>query len=361
MKQELIQKESTNVAPTLPKEFGDEYLQEKYLEVESEVNAEVLEVETVEGRKRIKDLAAKINKSKTVLDDPMRAHLKELKALPKVLEASARDSKKRFESLRESVLEPLTEAQKYQNELLTWLENIPMFCSDPQVTSNQLTGWIEEINKVDQSVIWPELAKKFKVAIENATTTATVTLERVEQQEKQAAELEALRKQQAEAEKKEQDRIVAENAAKDATRLAEQKAQKEREEVDRRAADERRQKENAEHAAKRAIIDKEKAEKKAVDDAKLAEEKAAQALIDAKKREEAAVLLAQENERKRIEEEEAENKRLAEERKANHEHRIKINRAALVALVAGGISEDDAKTVIRMIGREEVPNVHISY
>ena len=353
--------EVKNTLPSLPAQFSDIFLKEKYDEVEKEVKAEVFDVTTEDGRKRIKSVAADISKSNKLFDTPMRDHLRELKSLPKVLEATARQSKERFEKLREGVLEPLKQAQKYQDDLLAWLNNIPTACSAPDATSEQMRGWLTEIDKVDQSTIWKELKKKFKVAIEAATTSAKVTLERVELAEKQAAELKELQEKQAIAEKKESDRLVAEEAVKKATRLAEEKAAQEKQAVERRAVE---AKQREEKAIANAAIEKDKAEQAKKDQAQAVidnEAREEQAKIDAQKAQDKAVADATEKERLRLKEETAEHERLAKLREADANNKARVHRGALVALVSMGISEEDAKTVIRAVARGEVPNMVVTY
>jgi hypothetical protein len=347
--------------PALPESFSEENLKKLFKQVEDEVKNEVPDVETTEGRKRIKELALKINKSKDVVDKPMRDYLRILKAQPKVLEKLARDSKANYENLRERVLEPLLEAQGFQDNFLEWLNSVPMFCASPTITSTLLNDYLKSINEFDKSTIWPELQKKFNVAIEAATTSATVTLERVEAAEKQAAELEELRRKQAEAEQAERDRKIAEEAAARAQRIAEEKAQREREDVERRAVEAKQREEEAKQAEAKARRDAELAEQRRKDEAEAADRRAEQEKIESQKRAEAAAKKAAEDERRRIEEEEAEQKRLAEAHEADKNHRIKINRAALVALVAGGLSEEDAKLAITMIAKKQVPNIYVAY
>jgi colicin import membrane protein len=48
-------------------------------------------------------------------------------------------------------------------------------------------------------------------------------------------------------------------------------------------------------------------------------------------------------------------------REANKAHRGRVNRAALAALVAGGITEDAAKTCIELIAKGAIPAVQINY
>ena len=349
--------------PSLPHQFSDESLLQMFESVKKEVDSEVPDVTTEDGRKRIKSLAAKISKSKTALDTPMRDYLRILKTQPKVLEASARESKARFDQLRDKLLAPLTEAQAWQDEKLAWLDGIPAWCATNPASAD-LSSLIASVEAFTLGDVWTELLKKFKVSHEAATTTLTVTLERITMAEAQAAELEELRAKQAAAEQVERDRTIAEAAAKQAREESEAKAQRDREAVDRRAAESKQREENAKAAEAKAIRDAELAEQRRIDDAADAAEQRKQDAIAAEVRQAAAVKLAAENEAKRIAEQEAEQKKLAEARANNPEndkHRVEIRRAAMVDLIAAGIDKDVAKSVILAIHKKEIRNISIQY
>ena len=79
------------------------------------------------------------------------------------------------------------------------------------------------------------------------------------------------------------------------------------------------------------------------------------------KLQEEAVEKARLGEVKRQADEEALAAQAAKDREADKDNKIKINRAALADLIAAGIGEADAKTVIRAIGRREVRNISIQY
>lgn len=347
--------------PSLPEAFSAANLEKLYKQVEEQVLPIVADVTTPEGRKEIKDSAAMVSKSNKAIDTPIRDHLRAVKAYPRELEEIARDSKKRFDDLKANILQPLLEAQADQDAIIAWLNTIPAACSDQVTTSAMLKGWIETINGYSIELVWPELKKKFKTAHEAALTSATVTLERVEAAEKQAAELELLRKQQAEAEQKERERQLAEEAANRARAEAEAKAQREREDIERRAVEAKQREEAAKLAEERAKRDLELAEQRRIEQEKIAQDRAQAAEIESKRQAELAAKQAAENERLRIEEENRQHEEAAKARAADKEHRIKINRTALVALVAAGISEGDAKIVITAIAKGEVPNINIVY
>ena len=347
--------------PSLPYAFGEESLLNRFKEAEKEARAEVPDVTTEEGRKHIKEMARKVSASNKVLDTPMRDYLRILKTQPKALEKNARESKQRFEELKADILKPLLEAQASQDEIIAWLNNVPSDCAHPEVNSQTLNNIIGTINGYTIDLVWPELRRKFLTAHEAALTTATVTLERITQQEKQAAELEELRQKQAKAEQEQRDREIAEAAAEKARQEAEAKAQREREDVDRRAAESRQREENAKAAEAKAVRDAELAKEEQAAAAKQAKIDAENEREASEKRQALAVEQAKQAEAKRIADEEAEQKRLAEAREADKEHRISINRAAMVDFIAAGLSEEDAKNAVRAIAKKQVRNISIQY
>ena len=340
------------------------FLEQEYSNYSEEVASEVPEITTEDGRKRIKGLAAAVNKKLSELDSPIRDYLRDIKKQPKLIEAIAKDNKNKFTQLRADILKPLEEAQAWQDEDLEMLNSIPITCSQSDITRSRVHEILEHLEGFEMSDVWPELMKKFKVAHEAALTTARVTLERIEKEEAQAAELAELRAKQAAAEQAERDRAIAEAAAKQAKADADAQAQRDREAVDRRAAESKQREENAKAAEAKAIRDAELAEQRRIDDAADAAEQRKQDAIAAEVRQAAAVKLAAENEAKRIAEQEAEQKKLAEARANNPEndkHRVEIRRAAMVDLIAAGIDKDVAKSVILAIHKKEIRNISIQY
>ena len=347
--------------PSLPHQFSEESLLGMFESAQREAKSEVPDVETEEGRKNIKDLARKVSASNKALDTPMRDYLRVLKTQPKALEKNARESKARFDELKASILKPLADAQAGQDAIIEWLTNVPVNCSVPGITSEELISFIDISNGYSVDLVWPELRKKFKVAHEAAVTTATVALERVSEAEKQAERLAELEDQAAKQKQIDHDRVVAENAAKKAQQDAEEKAQRDRVDVERRAAEAKQREESAVAEKARAIRDAELAEKRRlqeVADAKVREEKAK---IDADLAAKKAAEQAREAEAKRIADEEKAQAKLAKDRESDKAHTIAVNRANLVVLIAAGFSEDDSKKFIRMVAKNELPDIKIHY
>lgn len=160
-------------------------------------------------------------------------------------------------------------------------------------------------------------------------------------------------------------------------RLREQQAERDRQE-EARQAEERRKEEERRRKAEEERIAKE-AEQRARAEAELkASQERARAEAEAKQRETELRLQAEQAERQRLEAEqrareaeekarrEQEEKRKAEEeaarkREANKKHQAAVNNKAATALVAGGLSQEAAKTAITLIAQKAVPGVTISY
>lgn len=84
-------------------------------------------------------------------------------------------------------------------------------------------------------------------------------------------------------------------------------------------------------------------------------------MAEAEERAKAAAQKAADDERKRIEQERISAEREAAEREANRQHKASVHNAILVAIEPSGISQDQAKEVIKLIACGKVPHVKINY
>ena len=337
------------------------YLSQTFEEYSAEVAAEVPRIDSKDGRARIKVLAAEINKKLLESDTPIRDYLRDIKKQPKIIEAMAKANKEKYTELRADISKPLQEAQAGQDVILQMLNDVPLKCAAQGITSEEIKELIKHAAECPIDSVWPELKKKFKVAHENALTTARVTLERVEAAEAQAAELAELRRKQEEAEREERERKIREEAEQKAREEAERKAQKEREDIERRAVEAKQREEAAKAAEERAKRDAELAEQRRKEQAEQQAIREAQAKKDAEAAAQRQAEEAAAAERQRIEDEQKEAERQAKQREENKKHRTAINRRNLAVLLAMGISEADGKKVITAIAREELPDIRIKY
>lgn len=349
---------------SLPVAYTAESLEDLFNKVKVEVEAHVPDVETVEGRKHIKALAAKISSSKTAIDKPMRDYLREIKALPKVVEKNARESVERFEMLRDATLKPLNDAQAHQDAIIARMDEIVRLTTEEFVTSTMVAEWRYEAGSICiESTFWPELIKKASVSVDAAITVTNSTLLRLQQAEQQAEELERLRKESEENEQRERDRIIAQQAA-DKAREEEQLRAEQRILDERNKAEQSRLAQlEAERIAENNRVLAANAEEQRKRDAELAE-------AQAKERER----IAAENAKKYAEEQaalELQRQKDEEEKRANDKaHRVAINREILIAiitdekfceLVAEDKREDVAKSVITLAAKSLAGRMKVLY
>ena len=341
---------------SLPAAYTAESLEDLFAKVKAEVEAHVPDIETVEGRKHIKALAAKISSSKTAIDKPMRDYLREIKALPKVVEKNARESVERFDALRDATLKPLNDAQAHQDAIIARMDEIVRLCSQDGLQSDTVRLLVDEVAEVDvETTFWPELIKKAKASVEGAMSATTATLNRLIESEKQAAELERLRKEAEENAQRERDRLIAEEAARKAQ-------EEERRRAEQRILDEQRKAEESRLAQLKAEQDARLAEQARIEAEEKRKREAELAEKQAKERER----IAAENAKKQAEEQQAlalqRQKEEEEKRAADKAHRVAINRAALADLIAqASLTEEQAKAVITAVAKGLVANMKVIY
>lgn len=350
---------TTEVAalPSLPAVYTAESLEDLFAKVKSEVEAHVPDIETVEGRKHIKSLAAKISSSKTAIDKQMRDYLREIKALPKVVEKNARESVERFDSLRDATLKPLNDAQAHQDAIIESMDAIVSgIASGAIADSHTAIAALDDAESICvETEFWPELQKKAKASVDGAIASARSAIERFELAEAQAAELERLRKESEENARRERDRLIAEEAARKAQ-------EEERQRAEQRILDERNKAEQDRLAKLKAEQDKAEAEQRLAAQQEQAKRDAELAEQQAKERER----IAAENAKKQAEERQALalqlQKEEEEKRAADKAHRVAINRAALADLIAQtSLTEEQAKEVITVVAKELVANMKVIY
>jgi hypothetical protein len=179
--------------------------------------------------------------------------------------------------------------------------------------------------------------------------------------EAEAAELARLRAEAEERAKKERDEAIARAAVERAQAEAARKAEEERAAAARAIAEaEARAKAEREAAERRELelkLAAEAAERRRVE----AEQRAEQERKDAAARAEREAAEAVQREKDRVAAIAAAEAAEQAKREANKAHKARINRAALTALVKGGLSEDYAKQCITLIASGKVPAVSIAY
>lgn len=339
-----------------------------YDRVRAETAGIVVDLSTKKGRDEVRAMAAKVTRSKTMIDKAGLALTKGWRDQTTQVNAARKEIEVKLDALADEVRRPLTEWEDAEKERVNICRTIidglkgaaVVTIEDTAATVRQRgkDAWDTEIDRAQ----FGDMLDEAVAAKDTAVVALKAALARLTREEEERAELEKLRAAQVERERAEAEK-----------RAAEELAQREAE------AEQRRKDEIA--AAEKAKADREaeiaaQAEQRAKDDA----ERAAQIERDRIQREHDEAIAA---ERRRAEEAEAaiqaerdraakaeadrlaEEKRIAAEQKAREEdraHRRAILKAAKEAIMeAASIDEPTAKAIVLAIASGNVPNVTLRY
>jgi len=352
--------------------------------VKEEVSSQVPDLKTAKGRERIASLAAKVSKSKVAVEKPGREYLRRLKEMPKVVEAELREFVDAMDVLRDETRKPLTdwetEQQARKDKHVDAVQAIHDFCADlTDISAAVLLESIASVEAVQMGDHWEEFETEAARAKESTLTKLRTALATRQQYEAEQAEVVRLRAEAEAQALRDREAEIARVAAEQARIEAEQRAQAERDAAAKREQDLKDQAAAAQRATEQAARDAEaaaerqrlqlqlqaeQAERQAAQakaDQLAAEQRAEQERIAAIQRQAEAVAKAQRDEIARQEAEAAELKRQADAREADLEHKKSINRAALEAFVAGGMTEECAKQAVTLIAQRKIPAISIQY
>ena len=319
-----------------------------YQQIRNQVLSEVPDLSTKKGIARIKSLAAMVSSSKVAIEKPGREYLKQLKEMPKVIEAELRDWNQKMDSLRDEVRKPVTELEEKEkariaalDQRLNEIHQIGSVDGLDILPSEAITAWVGKLEAIAIDDTWDEYKDRAKIAKDAAKSTLEAALQSRLTWEAQQAEIERLKAEQVKRDQEERERQIAEQARHE----AEQKALREKLESEQR-----------EQAAKDAAA---RAEREAVE----AKERLAREQQESAERERLAAERAAEQERQRIAQEEANLKAEEERRAADVEHRRTINRAVIAAIMAADttITAVQAEAVMKAIVLHKIPNTSIQY
>lgn len=296
------------------------------IEREARQLADGLDAETEEGRKELASIAYKVSRSKTTIDDAGKTFAAELKAQVKVIDARRKEARDALDALRDKIRGPVNEWEQKERERIEThtgaIEGLRGMGNEAaemwqDADMDQLTGLKKRAEAIDPST--------FEEFEENAADTRLATLAKIdtairkrEQFDAEQAELERLRKAEAERKQKEHDERIAREAVEAEQRKAEEALRKERE------------------ARERAEVQKQEAEKRAQ---------------EAKKR-------AEEEQRRKAEEEAAEQQR----RERNTRHKAQVHNEAIEALAEiSGVGTVTARKILDRIKAGKIPHVEVRY
>ncbi len=328
----------------------DPYLQQ----IRAEIDAFVPDVSTKKGRDAIASIAHKVARSKTALDNVGKDLVAELKEIPKKIDAERKRMRDTLDAWKDEVRAPLNEweaaeeARKAKHQGAIDQINLRLECRD--LDSSELCQNIEwlETMAIDES--WEEFESEALRAKDKALAALREALAARERYEAEQAELERLRAEAAQREQKEREERIAREAAEQAQREAEQRAQAERDAAAKREADAKAAAERRELELK---LQAEQAEREKLE----AQRRAEQAERDAAERAERAAAA----ERQRQADEKARQEAEAKAREADIAHKTAVLTSIKEAFMGAGVTEEQAKAIINMIRKGEVPSVSITY
>lgn len=222
---------------------------------------------TAKGRAEIKSVAARVSRSKTLIDEVGKDQNAERLALNKLVNEQRNYAKEELDALRDEIKKPVVEWEDKENERVRLhLVNMDTFDPDRASVNDDsatIQGVIDSINNMVVDETWEEYEADAKAAKAAAIVKLNADLAGAMVREKQAQELEELRAEKAKRE------------AEDAARAEKEAAEKARQEHEQRVAEQ----------AKAAAAE---AEAKAKADAEAAEARHKAELAAAAKREEQA-------------------------------------------------------------------------
>lgn len=339
----------------------------------TEARSHVPDLTTKKGRDAIASIAYKVSKSKTLVDDFGKDLVAEEKKRLALIDADRKSWRDRCDALRDEVRQPLTDWENAEKErvegLNSRLESFKRLAAAYGLTTaDEMRHSLDVLKSAVIGDDWQEFKAQAIVAKDEAITSLTKILNERQKYEDEQSELARLRQQEAEREQKEREQRIAEEAATKARAEAEVKAKAERDEQARIEAENIAKAEQAKRDAeeKQRAAEREQARLTAeAEAAKLREEAAIRqaeidkqaALAKAKADQEAAIEAERQRvENERLQAEEAERKRLA-----NVEHVRSINQSLVKSFATHGISEDQAKSLIKAIAKGEIKHISIQY
>lgn len=323
---------------------------EPYLaKVRTEIDRFIPDVTTKKGRDGIASMAYKVAKCKTYLDGVGKELNDAQKEIPKKIDATRKLIRDTLDTWKDEVRRPLTDWEQAEQSRVARikadLDELQSVIDDREPRPSELVR--ERLAEVRAETITAARFAEFSAAASELKDKAISALEaKLAESEKREAEAAELLRLRAEAEaraKKDREDQIAREAAERAKAEAEAVARREAEAIEQKAKAER-------EAAERRELE-----------LKLAAEKAEREKVEAQQRAERAEKEAKEKAEREIYERQAAEAAEIARRESNKAHIAAINRAAVAALVNGGIDESVAKAVITMIAKREVPAVSICY
>lgn len=365
---EVLTKEESAVA-----EYRPFYAQ--LAELEQKNASLVFDYESPKGNKEARSHVNTLRLTKGALERTRKAAKEESLRIGRAIDAEAKEINARIEAMitvHQEAIDAIEQREKQRvADLVERLANL----RDSGGGVNDAADIAALITALEPVVIGDDW-QEFKTQALEAKDSVLRDLrqrhaERVEQEAKEA-ELARLRAEAAERERVEREAAIARVAVERAQAEAARRAEEERAAAARAIAEaEARAKAEREASQRRELelkLAAEAAERRRVEAEQRAEQERVEAIARAKREAKEA---AERAERQAAEAVRREQERVAAaelaasaeqaRREKDKKHKAAINRAALTAIVAGGLTEDTAKIVVTLIASGKVPAVSIAY
>lgn len=330
----------------------------------------VPDVTTAKGRKEIASVAYAVAKTKTYLDGLGKDLTAQYKAIPARIDANRKVIRDTLDALKDEVRAPLTQYEEAETARIEALQallarlNELGSAASIEIAATDLQAMLLEVEQTALDDSWQELLPQATVAKELATKRLGEALATRQKYEAEQAELEELRKKQAEQERIDRERLIAEQARlqeENRQRLEREAAQHRELEAQRQAQAAREREEQARRDAETSELARQQAEARRIAEAEQAELRRQEAERNAALHAEAVAAQAAEQERQRIAEEQRLKTEADAARAADVEHRHTINQSILMDLMGLGIEEDKAVTLIKHIANNKIAHLTINY
>lgn len=335
----------------------------------------VFDYESPKGNKEARSHVHALRQTKGALERTRKEAKAESLRIGRAIDAEAEEIKARIEAMigvHQEALEAIEQREKQRvADLAERLANLRNSCGAVTVAAD-LAELIAQLEPVVIGDDWQEFKPQALEAKDQVLRDLRQRHAEAVEREAREAELARLRAEAAERERLEREaaivRAAEERARAEAARAAQEaeaRAAAEREAAARRELE---LKLAAETAERRRVEAEQRAEQERIDAAARAERQEQEAKDRAERQAKEAAAAA---ERQAAEAVRREQERVAAEqaaaaaelarREANKAHKTRVNRAALAALVAGGLTEECAKQCITLIASGKVPAVSIAY
>ena len=322
--------------------------------IKEELDAFVPDVSTKKGRDAIASIAYKVAKGKTALDNIGKDLVADLKDVPKKIDAERKRMRDLLDLWKDDVRRPLTEweaaEESRQARHKTGIELIQQAAATHDFSAHTLRTTLAGIEARVIDTSWEEFEAEAHRAKSKTVEALQKAIAERDKHEAEQAELARLRAEAAAREQREREEQIAREATERVQRKAEAQAR-----TDREAAIRREQ--EAKAAAERRELELKLNVERAEREKSEAIQREQQAKANAERKAAEAVEAEQHRVAAQAEAEAAETKR----RERDKAHKTAINRAAMEAFIAGGLSEESAKQAITLIAKKQIPAISISY